>query len=116
MKECSTETVTTPPKVQKLERLQTIEKEHKDALKRAVTLNIPHAVTTPEEEPSGDIEVESTSGQKDVGPSQNEGKEASTAKTKPCDARTNWNHVVEKLFKRNGSGELLLKRDEISPR
>ncbi|KAL7104243.1 hypothetical protein ACP275_08G231900 [Erythranthe tilingii] len=50
LKEMNEETVTTPPKVQKQERKQTIEKEHKDALERAVSLNIPHAVGSTEEE------------------------------------------------------------------
>ncbi|XP_076933369.1 uncharacterized protein LOC143599264 [Bidens hawaiensis] len=36
---------TTPPKVQRFERLQSIEKDHKEALERAVSLKIPHAVT-----------------------------------------------------------------------
>ncbi|GMY24853.1 sn1-specific diacylglycerol lipase alpha [Fagus crenata] len=56
MKESSSETVTAAPGVQKIERLQTIEKEHKDALERAVSLNVPHAVTNPEEVPSQENE------------------------------------------------------------
>ncbi|CAH1433373.1 unnamed protein product [Lactuca virosa] len=44
LKEKSCEHVTTPPKVQKFDRLQSIEKEHKDALQRAVSLKIPHAI------------------------------------------------------------------------
>ncbi|KAL8047026.1 hypothetical protein ABFX02_08G211700 [Erythranthe guttata] len=56
LKEMNEETVTTPPKVQKLERKQTIEKEHRDALERAVSLNIPHAVGSTEEECSRKIE------------------------------------------------------------
>lgn len=51
LKVVSAETVvTTPPQVQKMERLETIKKEHKDALERAVTLNIPHAASSAEEE------------------------------------------------------------------
>ncbi|XAR58155.1 Triacylglycerol lipase [Bertholletia excelsa] len=37
-------TVTTAPEVQKVERLHTIQEEHKAALERAVSLKIPHAV------------------------------------------------------------------------
>ncbi|KAL2897382.1 Sn1-specific diacylglycerol lipase alpha [Bienertia sinuspersici] len=51
MKENSTDTVTSPPKVQRFERSQTIEKEHKDALERAVSLNVPHAVSLEKEPP-----------------------------------------------------------------
>ncbi|XP_044478704.1 uncharacterized protein LOC123205744 [Mangifera indica] len=49
MREKIPETITAPPMVQKMERQKTIEKEHKDALDSAVSLNIPHAVTEPEE-------------------------------------------------------------------
>ena len=50
MKEGSPGTVTAPPTVQKMQRLRTIEKEHKDALERAVSLNVPHAVEAAEDE------------------------------------------------------------------
>ncbi|KAK9272530.1 hypothetical protein L1049_002903 [Liquidambar formosana] len=106
LRESSSETITTAPKIQKLERLQTIEKEHKDALERAVSLNIPHAVITAEEEPSRD---------KDVEPSQNESEDASESKSKSSSGRTNWNEVVQKLLKKNESGERLLKRDTDTP-
>ncbi|KAJ9564682.1 hypothetical protein OSB04_000648, partial [Centaurea solstitialis] len=43
------DSATTAPQVQKFDRLQSIEKEHKDALERAVSLNIPHAVKTTDE-------------------------------------------------------------------
>ncbi|XP_047978203.1 uncharacterized protein LOC125220107 [Salvia hispanica] len=49
MQELNTETVTTPPQVQKFNRKLTLEKEHKDALERALSLNIPHAETSYEE-------------------------------------------------------------------
>lgn len=50
MKGKSFETVTEPPTVQKFERLKTIEKELRDALERAVSLNVPHAMDSTEEE------------------------------------------------------------------
>uniref|UniRef100_A0A5B6YQT8 Uncharacterized protein n=1 Tax=Davidia involucrata TaxID=16924 RepID=A0A5B6YQT8_DAVIN len=121
MRQSSSETITTAPKIQKLERLQTIEKEHKDALERAVSLNIPHAVTTLEGEPSGNKEEESSGeaerSQGEAEPSQNESEDASKTKSKSRGGRTNWNEVVKKLFERNESaGELLLKRDTAAPR
>ncbi|KAK6154133.1 hypothetical protein DH2020_013772 [Rehmannia glutinosa] len=106
LKELSTETTMTPPKVQKLDRKLTLEKEHKDALERAVSLNIPHAVT-PSEESSSAYTEEGSSVDKSVETEHSAEKENSFCKN----ARTNWNEVVEKLFKKNESGQLLLKRD-----
>ncbi|GAB2211089.1 hypothetical protein Droror1_Dr00016380 [Drosera rotundifolia] len=74
MEESSAGTVTTAPHRQKLERLQTLEKEHKDALERAVTLYIPYAVALNEEEP-GDVEAIPTSDET-VQPSEASRKEA----------------------------------------
>lgn len=116
MREISSETVTTPPKVQKLERLQTIEKEHKDALERAVSLNIPHAVGAMEgEQPSGDKEAE-PSHSENKEPSQNENEGASQSKSTSKSSRTNWDEVVEKLFQRTESGNLVLKEITDAPR
>ncbi|EYU45800.1 hypothetical protein ABFS82_11G100100 [Erythranthe guttata] len=115
LKELSTETVTTPPKMQKLDRKLTLEKEHKDALERAVSLNIPHAVIPGEEESSGNTEEGSSSSvEKSVEASSHDGKtQHSSEIEKSCckNARTNWNEVAEKLFKRNESGKMLLNRD-----
>ncbi|KAK9950794.1 hypothetical protein M0R45_006263 [Rubus argutus] len=95
MRESSSETITTAPQVQKLERLRTIEKEHKDALKRAVSLNVPHAVTAYEDEkPEAPL-------------SETDTKSKSTGGS----GRTNWELVVQKLFKKSESGNLLLNRD-----
>ncbi|KAF6136612.1 hypothetical protein GIB67_016068, partial [Kingdonia uniflora] len=43
MQEGDAETVTTAPIVPRFEGMETQEKEHKDVLERAVTLNIPHS-------------------------------------------------------------------------
>lgn len=98
LKDLSTETITTPPKVQKLDRKKTLEKEHKDALERAVSLNIPHAVASAEEETWGNTENGSPD---DTG---------NSSKTEHTDARTNWNNLVKKLFKKAESGNLILKK------
>ncbi|KAJ4826709.1 hypothetical protein Tsubulata_023398 [Turnera subulata] len=109
--ESSCETITTPPKVQKLGRMQTLEKEHKDALERAVSLNIPHAVTALEEEPPKDtLEAEPPKDKKDE-PGQSE----DASKTKPkSSSRTNWDEVVQRLFKKNESGEPVLNEDVVT--
>ncbi|XP_058187141.1 uncharacterized protein LOC131304058 [Rhododendron vialii] len=101
--------VTTPPKVQKIERFQSLQQEHKDALERAVSLNIPHAVTTPEEEEP------STSKEQNVECDDSESFEIEgTVKSQPCGGRTNWNMVVEKLLKKDESGELLFEKDAVA--
>ncbi|ESR43821.1 hypothetical protein CICLE_v10011712mg [Citrus x clementina] len=101
MKESSPGTITTAPKVQKFERLKTIEKEHKDALDRAVSLNIPHAVATSEDE-SHEDEPE---------PSHAKREDASETKQKSSGNSANWDQLVEKLFKKSESGDLTLNKD-----
>ncbi|XP_028055289.1 uncharacterized protein LOC114259469 [Camellia sinensis] len=112
MPEYHKETTTAAPRVQKIERLQTIEKEHKDALERAVSLNIPHAVTADEEEeqPSPSKEEECVEGGDgdDTESSTNEPKTKSLSRG----GRTNWDLVVQKLFKKYPLGEMLLKKDD----
>lgn len=101
MKESSPGTIITAPKVQKFERLKTIEKEHKDALDRAVSLNIPHAVATSEDE-SHEDERE---------PSHAKREDASETKQKSSGNSANWDQLVEKLFKKSESGDLTLNKD-----
>ncbi|XP_044505554.1 uncharacterized protein LOC123225567 isoform X1 [Mangifera indica] len=98
MREISPESVTTPPKVQKIERQKTIEKEHKDALERAVSLNIPHAVTDAEEPQKNEAES-SPGGHQD------------TSDTKTSSSSDNWNYLVEKLFKKSETGKLILDKN-----
>lgn len=109
LKELGSETITTAPKVQKLDRKLTLEKEHKDALERAVSLNIPHAGTSAEEESLGATEEGSSSGKEPC--QDNTAPDSQKEKSFCKNARTNWNEVVEKLFNRNESGKLLLKRE-----
>jgi len=106
MKEIDSGTITTPPKVQKLERMQTIEQEHRDALERAVSLNIPHAVTTPDVEPLKDNRTE---------PSLSEGVQASQFKSTSTGRKTNWDEVVKNLFKKGESGHLVLNKEVSAP-
>lgn len=110
LKELNKETVTTPPKVQKFNRKLTLEKEHKDALERAVSLNIPHAEASYEESPGKPDEGTSEDRNSETG---KDNAEVSSEKKRPSgkNARTNWDETVEKLFKKNESGKMLLKRD-----
>lgn len=109
LKELNAETITTPPRVQKLDRKQTLEKEHKDALERAVSLNIPHA----EQECSGKSEEGGSSRDKNVETHEDDIKHTSE-KHKPFqkNAKTNWDEVVGKLFERDESGKLLLRKND----
>ncbi|KAL3568419.1 hypothetical protein D5086_031070 [Populus alba] len=106
MKEIDSGTITTPPKVQKLERMQTAEQEHRNALERAVSLNIPHAVTTPDVEPLKDNRTE---------PSLSEGVQASQFKSTSTGRKTNWDEVVKNLFKKDESGDLVLNKEVSAP-
>lgn len=100
----SSKTMTVPPTLQKFERLKTIEKEHKDALERAVSLNVPHAVDTVEKEPSEDNEGEAASG------SNGDKEAASSSESKPSGGKLNWEEVVEKLLE-NEKGDKHIEED-----
>ncbi|WCJ25211.1 alpha/beta-Hydrolases superfamily protein [Euphorbia peplus] len=100
LKEGSEETITTPPKVQKLERLQTFEKEHKDALERAATLNIPHAVTDLEPEHQ---DTESSSR------SESKSEQGPESKSQPGSARTKWHQLLEQVLENDVPKQVLEK-------
>ncbi|XP_065849042.1 uncharacterized protein [Euphorbia lathyris] len=85
----SNETITTPPKVQKLERLQTFEKEHKDALQRAATLNIPHVVTNLDTE------------------KEEEPESIPLPKSHPTSARTNWHQLLQQVLQNDAPNQVL---------
>ncbi|WOL08818.1 hypothetical protein Cni_G17571 [Canna indica] len=92
---------TTPPPQQQMDRKQSLEKEHKDALERAVSLNIPHAVTVTTEEGSEGTEAAPDKVQ----------ETAATSNSSRSNGRTNWDDLVEKLFTRSESGNLVLNKD-----
>lgn len=120
---------TTPPAQQKMERKQTLEKEHMDALQKAVSLNVPYAVAPPEELFVEIAVAADSSGEGHDPPLENsEGEAASSRDSKSSNAplenkeseaasrrdskssRTNWDDLVEKLFTRSESGQLILKK------
>ena len=98
----------TPPAQQKMERKQTLEKEHLDALERAVSLHVPHAVS-PAEEATAEVSLESSE-ETSKAPERSQDEAASRSDSKSS-GRTNWQELVEKLFTRNESGNLVLKKD-----
>ncbi|KNA03037.1 hypothetical protein SOVF_213010 [Spinacia oleracea] len=109
MKDSSVETVTSPPRVQRFERLQTIEKEHKDALERAVSLKVPHAETLEKElsEHGNPRSVEA----KDLHTLEDKTtEESSRPQPKSIGERATWDELVAKLFKKSELGDLHLHR------
>ncbi|KAL8127546.1 uncharacterized protein LOC141721432 [Apium graveolens] len=114
MSESSSETTTTAPKPQKIQRLRTFEKEHRDALERAASLNIPHAVGSTDEEPTIHKKDGSSSGDEAAEISQNVTEDTQKTKPESAGGRVNWNEVVGMLFDRDESGKLLLKQDTLT--
>ncbi|KAI3717139.1 hypothetical protein L1987_68533 [Smallanthus sonchifolius] len=118
MKENSSETMMTAPKVQKFDRLQSIEKEHKDALERAVSLNIPHAVKTvedeegngPQESPSASDDEDRSSADKLASGHSLTGKSGNTSNTSSKPGPPNWNDLVQRMFERTESGKLKARK------
>lgn len=96
---------TTPPPYQKMERKESLEQEHRSALERADTLNIPHVVPPSQES----LDAAGTSSGTAAAESQTE-----MTPTSKSSGRTNWDELVEKLFIRSDSGRsLVLKKDII---
>uniref|UniRef100_A0A0D3GF04 Fungal lipase-type domain-containing protein n=2 Tax=Oryza TaxID=4527 RepID=A0A0D3GF04_9ORYZ len=91
---------TTPPALQKMERLQSFEEEHKNALERAKTLDVPHAVDL--------SEVEIQEGSSPTPPSDTHSEATSEAKSA---GRTSWDELMHKLFTRDEGGKLVVKED-----
>ena len=109
MKESCSDTVTSPPRVQRIERLQTIEKEHKDALERAVSLKVPHAISF-NKESFEDAKAEEEEEEEEEEDDPNE--ESSNTQPKSNGGKANWDELIEKLFTKPDSEELNLKRVE----
>lgn len=95
--------------MQKIERLYTLKKEHKDALERAVSLDIPHAESDPQKETLKEEEEGFSTRDKEV--SQNDGKEAETPSSNYVGKRMDWNDVVHMLFDNNECDKMQIKRD-----
>lgn len=91
----------TAPPEQKMSRNLSLEQEHKNALERAVTLDIPHAM------------VAATGHHSEVtGAAPSQGQEGTTSSNaSKSSGRTKWDELVDKLFTRNESGNLVLKKD-----
>jgi hypothetical protein len=93
------ENVTTPPPQQKMERLQSLKDEHKNALERAKTLDIPHAADLSELGIQDDASATPFS---DTHETSTEPKSI---------GRTSWDELMEKLFTKDEEGKLVVKKD-----
>ncbi|XP_074566587.1 uncharacterized protein LOC141823220 isoform X2 [Curcuma longa] len=99
---------TSPPPLQLMSRKQSLEMEHKHALERAASLNIAHALATTEDDSAtgegskASIDAASPEVLQDPTPASISSKSS---------GRTNWDELVEKLFTRNESGHLVLKKE-----
>lgn len=87
--------------------------EHKDALDRAVSLNIAHPLATTEEDSA------TGEGSKATMAAAAAAAEVPEDPTPPSissrsSGRTNWDELVEKLFTRNESGHLVLKKEVLN--
>ncbi|KAH9316148.1 hypothetical protein KI387_024775 [Taxus chinensis] len=97
------------PSTQKMERLESIVKEHKEehknALERAATLQIPHAFS-----PSSDIEAKSN---EDILDEQENSVSVGEPSSSEQGARrqTNWDKLVDRLFEKDASGRAILKKN-----
>lgn len=107
MKESGEVTIMKAPVVPKFERLKTIQKEHKEALERAVSLNIPHSLTAMKESI-----IEEEKEEEDVIEILSH-ENASKTTAESSSAAANWDDLVQKLFKKNESGQILFNREAL---
>ncbi|KAI0524862.1 hypothetical protein KFK09_004252 [Dendrobium nobile] len=89
----------TPPAQQIMSRKQSLKREHRDALERAVSLNVPHAISPTEESTAVVVSCSHAENQEEMATSSKSG------------GKTNWDELVKKLFTRSQSGHLVLKKD-----
>nr|GLL28176.1 uncharacterized protein LOC109146579 [Ipomoea trifida] len=93
------------PETQRMERQQSLAKEHseeyKAALRRAVTLEVPHAFSPSEY---------GTFDDKDDECSDTSVGDSSTGSSKKSRGRVNWDEVIDRLFDKDDSGHIMLKK------
>lgn len=94
-----------PPAQQLMSRKQSLKKEHRNALERAVTLNVPHAISPTEE---------STAVVASCSPAENLDGMATSTHGSNSGGKTNWDELVEMLVTRGESGNNLVLKKDIS--
>lgn len=97
------------PAKQKMERQETLAREHgeeyKAALQRAVTLAVPHAFSPSRYGTFEEQEDKDSHSNKSVGDSSS----GSSKKSKP---RESWDELIERLFDKDESGHMVLKKSK----
>ncbi|KAI3471145.1 hypothetical protein Pfo_027808 [Paulownia fortunei] len=97
------------PAKQKMERQKTLAKEHREehkaALHRAVTLAVPHAFSPSEY---------GTFDEKDDDDSHNSVGDSSTGPSTKSKTKESWDELIERLFDRDESGHMVLKKPLIA--
>lgn len=95
------------PAKQKMERQETLAREHneehKAALQRAVTLAVPHAYSPSQYGTFSDLEEGEHSRRSSEGSSYGPSSKKSTK-------NESWDEVIDRLFEKDGSGHMLLKK------
>ncbi|KAL8478003.1 hypothetical protein ACS0TY_030050 [Phlomoides rotata] len=90
------------PAKQRMERQESLAKEHsveyEAALRRAVSLDVPHAFTP------------SRYGTFDEEDSQQSGGDCSTGSSARSKSVATWDELIERLFERDESGHMVLKK------
>lgn len=93
------------PARQRMERQQSLSKEHSQeyqaALRRAVTLAVPHAFS-PSQYGTFD-ERDDVDSQQSIG-------DCSTGSSVQSKSRVSWDELIERLFERDESGHMLLRK------
>lgn len=96
------------PAKQKMERQETLAREHseeyKAALQRAVTLAVPHAFS-PSRYGTFEEQEDKEHSNKSVGDSSS----GSSKKSKP---RESWDELIERIFEKDESGHMVLKKSK----
>lgn len=96
------------PVRQRMERRESLAKDHGDeyqsALRRAVTLAVPHAFS-PSQYGTFD-EREDEDSQQSLG-------DSSTGSSSQSKSRESWDELIERLFERDESGHMLLRKSLI---
>ncbi|EEF49091.1 uncharacterized protein LOC8281002 [Ricinus communis] len=97
------------PAKQRMERQETLVREHteeyKAALQRAVTLAVPHAYS-PSQYGTFDEQDEGLKGDE----SQKSSGESSFGSSRKSKSKENWDELIERLFEKDESGHMVLKK------
>lgn len=97
------------PAKQKMERQETLAREHseeyKAALRRAVTLDVPHAFS-PSRYGTFEEQDDKENSDKSIG-------DSSSGSSKKSNPRESWDELIERIFEKDDSGHMVLKKSKL---